>query len=217
MIYLVTILYFGAMYAIKGGWLGMIPRVDALRESSKFWDRVLDGKVASTIGVYAYFAVVLSVYGGMVWYWDLLIAPAMCSVAWLISVTPSMGEEAGAVGRIGAWWGDYKDAIYGPDHEDAGKPVFDRMYGIKKSLQRGLWIGAPWTVLTGLSHFLLLGLLFPFIHFAMQEVFYKIHKTDSWKYAEPVVGAICIGVGVAIYLSKMFSAALIYGTLEGAL
>jgi hypothetical protein len=205
MIYAITILYFGAMYAIKGGWLGMVPRVDALRESSKFWDRVLDGKVASTIGVYVYFAVVLSVYGGMVWYWDLLIAPAMCSVAWLISVTPSMGEEAGACGRIGHAWGDYIDKGFG------------RSYGIKKALQRGVWIGVPWTVITGLSHFLLLGLLFPVIHFAMQEFYYLVHKTDSWKYAEPVVGAICIGVGVAIYLSKMFSAALIYGTLEGAL
>lgn len=202
MIYIITILYFGAMYAIKGGWLGMIPGVEDLRDKSKILDRLLDGKVISTIGVFAFFAVMLGIYGGRGLLWDLLIAPALFSAAWLIAVAPSMGEEAGACGRIGHAWGDYIEKGFG------------RSYGIKKALQRGVWIGAPFTVLTGLPHFILLGLLFPVIHFAMQEIHYRVHKTDSWKYAEPVVGAVCVGVGMAIYFYKMISA---YGTLGGAL
>lgn len=204
MIYAITIftaLYFGAMYAIKGGWLGMIPGVHKLRDSSKILDRLLDGKVVSTIGVYAFVAVMLYYLGDMPRWWEYIFAPTLFSLCWLLGVSPSMGEEAGACGRIGRAWGPYIERGFG------------RSYGIKKALQRGVWLGAPFTLLTGLPHFLVLGALFPAIHFVMQQIHYMIHKTDSWKYAEPVVGTICIGVGVSVYVYKIAAA---YVTLGGA-
>lgn len=185
----------------------MIPGVTKLRESSEIFDRLLDGKTLSTIGVFAFFAVALHlqigalVPIGLPWYSIYLVTPGVFALAWLIAVTPSMGEEAGAAGRWGFWWGDYKDAIYPAGHEDAGKPVFDRMYGIKKGLQRGVWLGAPFTLVTGLPIFIYLGLLFPVLHLIGQQIHYVIHKVDGWKYAEPLIGGICIGVGVGFYLN----------------
>lgn len=207
MIYAISILYFGAMYAIKGGWLGMIPGVKDLRKRNKFFDRLLDGKVASSIGVFAFMAIALHlqigklVPIGLPWYSIYLVTPAAFTAAWLIAVSPSMGEEAGACGRWGYWWGDYKDAIYPPGHEDAGKPVFDRMYGWKKALQRGVWLGVPFALVTDLPIFIFLGLLFPVLHFAGQQIYYWIHGGNSWKYAEPLIGAICIGIGIGDYLN----------------
>ena len=196
MIFLISILYFAAMYAIKGGWLGMIPGVKDLRAKAWIYDRLLDGKVASTIGVFLFFAVALQlqlgklVPFGLPWHELYIVTPGLLAAAWLIGVAPSMGEEAGAIGRIGRAWGEYVQY-----------PEFGRAYGVKKALQRGVWLGAPFTVLTGLPHFILLGLLFPVIHFAGQQIYYMIHKADGWKYAEPLVGGVCIGIGVGIYLN----------------
>lgn len=195
MIFAISILFFAAMYAIKGGWLGMIPGVKELREKSKIFDRLLDGKVASTIGVFVFFVVAFHlqlgslVPHGLPWYQLYIVTPLLLAAAWLIGVAPSMGEEAGAVGRIGRAWGDYIDAGFG------------RSYGIKKALQRGVFLGAPFTIVTGDPIFLILGALFPVMHFVGQQIYYMIHRVDSWKYAEPLIGAVCIGIGVGSYLS----------------
>lgn len=193
--YLISILFFAAAYAIKGGWLGMIPGVKKLRERNWFFDRLLDGKVASTIAVFFFFVIALWIQLGK--FVDLgmpilnilLYTPAALSLAWLVGVSPSMGEEAGAVGRIGHAWGDYIEKGFG------------RSYGVKKALQRGVFLGAPFAIITGDPIFLILGALFPVMHFVGQQIYYMIHRVDSWKYAEPLIGAVCIGIGVGSYLS----------------
>lgn len=136
-------------------------------------------------------------------------------VAWLLAVTPSMGEEAGAIGRWRFWWGDYKDAVYSatfPAHKKAGMPVFDRRYGILKGMQRGAWMGAVFTVAGATSSYIvgetitisnvfpipIMALGFPLAHFIGQEIYWRIHGTDNWKYSEAMV-AFLLGLSYFIY------------------
>jgi hypothetical protein len=198
MIYAISILFFAAMYAIKGGWLDDISAVRLARTKSRILNRLLAGKVVSTALVFAFFSIALSSQLGVLVQYGLPVydlafkTPLLLMLAWLVAVSPSMGEEAGAIGRIGRHWGDYVD-MWG---EKEG-----RSYGWRKGLQRGVWLGAPFTVLTGLPHFIILGALFPVCHFIGQQIYYMIHKVDSWKYAEPLVGGVCIGISVGVYLS----------------
>lgn len=123
--------------------------------------------------------------------------------AWLLAVSPSMGEEAGAIGRWGHWWGRYKDA------------GFTRSYGILKGVQRGAWMGAVFTVAGATTSYIageiitistvfpipIMALGFPLAHFIGQEIYFRIHKNDNWKYAEIIVGALlglcyCLSQGV---------------------
>lgn len=139
-------------------------------------------------------------------------------VACLLAVPPSMGEEAGAIGRWKFWWGDYKDAVYSatfPAHKKAGMPVFDRRYGILKGVQRGAWMGAVFTVAGATSSYIdgetitifnvfpipIMALGFPLAHFIGQEIYYRIHKNDDWKYAEALVGSL---LGLSYFLSGDF-------------
>ena len=111
-------------------------------------------------------------------------------VAWLLAVSPSMGEEAGAIGRWGFWWGKYRER------------GFDRMYGVLKGVQRGAWMGAVFTVAGATTLSIpIMAIGFPLAHFIGQEIYYRIHKEDNWKYSEIIVGSLlglcyCLNQGV---------------------
>jgi hypothetical protein len=100
-------------------------------------------------------------------------------VAWLLAVSPSMGEEAGAVGRWGFSWGEYIDKGFG------------RMYGVQKALQRGAWMGAVFTVAGAATISIpIMAIGFPLAHLIGQEIHWRVHKKDDWKYSEVIVGAL---------------------------
>lgn len=108
------------------------------------------------------------------------------AAAWCVGVFPSMGEEAGAIGRWGYWWGKYKER------------GFSRSYGVKKALQRGCWLGACFTIATGSVLFLpAMSFGFVVLHFVGQDIYYRIWKSDDWKYSEPMIGAL-LGVCLAL-------------------
>lgn len=175
---MLTILTFTIAYMIKGGWLGKIQAVHNFEQKSWLNGRIVDGKVLSTIIVFLFGLFTVDFSEGFI-----------LSIAWLLAVAPSMGEEAGAIGRINRWWGEYKDK------------QFTRSYGIKKGLQRGVWAGAMFSIALGTPALFvpILGLGFIATHFTMQEIYFRIHKRDSWAYAEPAYGAL-IGLCVAIVL-----------------
>lgn len=59
-----------------------------------------------------------------------IIEGLLAGVGWGLGVSPSLGEEAGAVGGFKGAWGEYIEKGFG------------RSYGIKHCLQRGVWTGA---------------------------------------------------------------------------
>ena len=116
---IIYMIVFSVLYAVKGGQHKYIPGVSALRKNSKIMDRFLDGKVVSTAGVFAL---------GL---WDMNFAyGVMLGLAWLIAVSPSMGEEVGGTGGYRGAWGPYIDRGFG------------RGYAVKKCIQRGVFAGA---------------------------------------------------------------------------
>lgn len=165
-----AVIIFAIAYALKGGWLGKVTRFDTWRKKQTwFISKGLDGKSLATILVFVF----CLLNAGF------LMAVAI-TAAWLLAVSPSMGEEAGAIGRYGHWWGKYRGI------------GLSRSYGVKKGLQRGVWIGAMFSVVMGSASLFIpvLGIGFVAAHFIFQEIYYRIHKQDSWAYAEPAIGAL---------------------------
>lgn len=185
---IVYIITFAIAYMVKGGWLGKIKAVHDFEQKSWLSGRMVDGKVLSTIIIFVLGLMSYDITQGFIW-----------SVAWLLAVAPSMGEEAGAIGRTDKWWGDYKDAVYPEGHYKQGQMVFDRRYGILKGVQRGAWMGAVFTVAGATTLSIpIMGLGLVAAHFIGQELYFRIHKQgQSWAYAEPLVGAL-IGLCVAL-------------------
>jgi len=183
MIY-VAVIIFAIAYAIKGGWIGKIQGWDEWRDSQPIAiQKITGGKFISALLVFVF--LLLSSF-------DPVYAVVMLA-AWLLAVSPSMGEEAGAIGRWGTWWGDYRVAVY----PNTDKFVFNRSYGVLKGVQRGVWMGAVFTVAgaTALS-IPIMGLGFVAAHFAGQELYYRLHKRDSWAYSEPMIGAL---IGICLF------------------
>lgn len=169
---ILTIFTFAFSYVLKGGQFD-----DSLKKiNSPF--RLIDGKFLAGLVVFLFCA-------GMSGDW---IHGLIFCMAWLLAVSPSMGEEAGAIGRVGHWWGKYRER------------GFDRMYGVLKGVQRGAWMGAVFTVAGATTLSIpIMALGFVAAHFIFQEIYYRIHKQDSWAYAEPVVGAL---IGLCYTLSR---------------
>lgn len=118
---------------------------------------------------------------------DNILTALFMTAAWLLAVAPSIGEEAGAIGRVGHWWGKYRER------------GFDRMYGVLKGVQRGAWMGAVFTVAGATTLSIpIMALGFPLAHFIGQELYWRIHKNDDWKYAEFLVGSL---LGLCYFLS----------------
>ncbi len=175
---MITILIFSLAYSIKGGLLGRYKPFEDWRDANipKF-----GGKFFSAFLM----AVLFLVQGEGIEY------ALIWLVAWLLAVTPSMGEEAGAIGRWNHWWGDYRFAVYPFGHAKAGKQVFNRSYGVLKGVQRGAWMGAMFCCAGATTLSIpIMAIGFVAAHFLGQEAYYRIHKSDSWVYVEPVVGAL---------------------------
>lgn len=190
---MLSIPVFAIAYMLKGGWLGKIQGWDDRVKELGFAGKLLGGKLLSGLLVFLFCAIDSG---------DWLLA-LMLTVAWFLAVSPSMGEEAGAIGRCRHWWGDYRDAVYlatFPAHKKAGMPVFDRSYGVLKGVQRGAWMGAVFTVAGATTLSIpIMALGFVAAHFIWQEIYYRIHKQDSWAYAEPMIGAL---IGLCYALSR---------------
>jgi hypothetical protein len=171
-------LLFAVLYAIKGGSGNVFKNWNKVRERSKVLNVLMGGKFLSTLIVFL-FAALIS--GGQP---ELAI---FIPLAWIIGVSPSMGEESGAIGRIGEAHGEYIE-------------YFDRRYGILKGIQRGVFMGACMTVATGYVPFILFSLLFVPCTFIGQDIYYRITGKDSWVLAEPLIGALVYGLPMALWL-----------------
>jgi|AKVG01.1.fsa_nt_gi hypothetical protein len=191
---ILTILTFALAYTIKGGSLKHAsPQYGEWKEAfrSKSWwhDRILDGKVFSTLIVFAYSLLLYSDYQGMegaIPQFDLNVWPALgVAFAWLIAVAPSMGEENGAIGHMKGAWGFYIDSGAG------------REYGVKKAIQRGVFMGAAMAVATGDTTFILASLAYVPIVFIGQEINRRFNLGVGWALTEPAKGAIIFGVSFA--------------------
>lgn len=197
MIYFICIIVFGILYSIKGGsapyffanWRGV-------REKNWIYNRILDGKILSTLGafVFALFAtsdlVMLLGDKGVPEYTLNFLPSTLFAGAWLLSVAPSMGEEHGAIGTTRHGWGEYVEYSQG----------FGRVYGIKKAVQRGVWIGAIMALGTGYIPYILFSFLFVPCVFVGQEAYYRFTSKDSWVLSEPIIGAVIYGVPTALWL-----------------
>lgn len=172
-----SIIIFSILYAIKGGWLWNIPKAEKL----KCW--LTDGTQLSSI-----------LAGLYVGYCTDPIQGILFGLAWWVGVMVSMGEEAGSIGHYKGWWGGYKTR------------GFDRSYGIKKSIQRGIFLGSLLTIATNETLFIIAGATFPVCYFLGSSLHLLIEGKkstykDSWALAEPLYGAV-IGIAVFLYLGK---------------
>ena len=177
----------GIFYALKGGsGKHVFTNWAEVRHRNRIFERLLDGKVISTLCLFTALMVVT---------FDVYLSLAM-SIAWLAAVAPSMGEEHQAIGHSTHWGGAYKM------HE----ADFGRMYGVKKGLQRGVWMGACFAIVTGYVPYLCFSLLFVPMVYIGQDLRARHtgnrHAVD-WCYAEFLIGAICIGVPTGLYLGGL--------------
>lgn len=173
-----TILVCACAYAIKGGSGNILKNWNYVRDKNKIYDRLLDGKVLSTI--------VMFVVAGVGTGWDMYMTCAI-ALAWLVSVAPSIGEENGSIGDHNGAWGTYIER------------GFPRDYGIKKGVQRGLVFGAAFAAVTSDINFIWFSLAFVPATFIGQCLNYLVLKKRGWTLAEPIIGAIVVGVPLGIY------------------
>ena len=174
---IITIIYFAVLYAIKGG---QAPKVFTnwgyVRNKSWLFDRLLDGKVLSTILVFLFGFVFIG--------W---IPAILLSIGWLISIAPSMGEEYGAL------------------KNDKNSPYiargFGRWYGVKKAIQRGIFSGAIMALFTGNIDFIIASLAFaPLAYLSLK--FGKAIDKDGWAISEMAIGAVCYGLPISLMIGS---------------
>ncbi len=162
---MITILIFSLAYTLKGGQFPL-----------HF------GKLFSCFWVFDY----------LILFTDLGLARSIfLTAAWLLAIAPSMGEEAGAIGRFGYWWGKYRDR------------GFDRSYGVLKGFQRGAFMGAAFTLALHPDpvawHFIpTLSFAFVIAHYLGQEIYFREFKKDNWVLSEAMLGSI---IGLCVDLS----------------
>lgn len=204
-IYLISMAAFAVFYALKGG-SGpfFFKNWHYVRDKNKFFDRLLDGKVISTILAFLFIAAFTANLTDLQTAQDpavykILLWPSLLFAAgWLLSVAPSMGEEHGAIGTSQGGWGPYIDALR-PD----GRKYFGRTYGIKKGIQRGIWIGAIMAAFTGYLPFVFWSLAFVPAVFIGQEIWWRWRGSNSWALSEPIIGALCYGIPTAGYILSL--------------
>jgi len=214
-IYLISIAVFAALYAIKGGsgWF-FFSNWKYVRSKNKFYDRLLDGKVISTILAFLFIAAFtanltdLRTAQDMAVYNILLWPSLIFAAGWLLSVAPSMGEEHGAIGTTVRSWGPYVEWM--PEEKSLklfGRTLWTypegRMYGIKKGIQRGIWIGAIMAAFTGYLPYIFWSLAFVPAVFVGQEIYWRVFKKNSWALSEPIIGALCYGIPTAGYILSL--------------
>jgi hypothetical protein len=158
--------------------------------------RIMDGKSLSALlfGVLA--LIVTSEYkGGMEYsfhegaWWFYFAAVA----AWLLAVSPKMGR---VVGMIGGYKGNWDENEQPYTHESEDKMI----EGWKSGFMRGVWIGAMMAILFWNPIMIITGALYPVT--AWLGVSFEQWRTGlaaaPWQWHEPLCGAFCIGLGIAL-------------------
>lgn len=183
-LFLFTTLLFTLAFPIKGGQSDDVLRNwNRVRSRNKFFDRLLDGKVLSTllvvISLSFYTVITQSPVSTTVS--DPSQGILLVSAMWLLSVAPSMGEEYGAL--LGRKYGS-----------------FSTNYGIKKAIQRGMWMGACMAFGTGSVLFIPFALLYaPLAYIALNYAPKKV--LDPWGWSEVLVGFFVFGLPFYLHLS----------------
>ena len=164
---------------IKGGGHGKIRReiVDFAemvhgRTLAKIIDRILDGKVLSSLG---FALVAFNPFAGL---------------GWLLGVAPSIGEEIGAIGGYRGHW-NYNDR----DSWFLSKYVGFRnirVWGAVSGLLRGLFMGLCLAITTLNPWFILAGASFPLAYFigvSIRQRYERLIAVD-WHLGEWIYGLI---------------------------
>lgn len=178
---MIFVIFFAFMVAIKGGlighiakWFGKEDQWKKFQKMNFVFDFISEGKFISAVlsGVFIGF------HSG--WLVGLLFA-----VAWWLGWVMSLGEEIGAIGRLGHNWGDYVEWLGSKE---------GRKFGWKKGLHRGVFLGACLVLATySIPHneiIVIACALFPAIYFLGNEIYYRVNKSDSWFYSEFLYGAL---------------------------
>lgn len=130
-------------------------------------------------------------------------------IAWWVAIAPSMGEEYGALmGR------DYP--VDSDDRKINTLRIFGKKftwrneieYGVKKTFQRGVWMGAAMTCATGYIPFIWWSLLYApvaalALNYAPSFPTIKNRYLGPWGLSEFAVGAACFGVPFSMMLAGM--------------
>ncbi len=172
---MIHIIIFSILMAIKGGshWR-YVP--SGWSGKNKVADWFLDGTQLSSFIAGIWAGVFIDPLTGFLF-----------GIAWWVGNMASLGEEVGAIGRLGKSWGPYLDWL--------GKDGVE--YGWKKGLQRGIYLGAMLALATGNTALIVAGAALPPVYWVGQTLHWKIKNTDSWAWAEPIYGAL-IGAAFAM-------------------
>lgn len=191
---MIEALFFSVMYAIKGGWLGKFLPVDEWSRRSLFVDIALEGAYLSGFLIFLFMLIATATMAGQhatgvpVYELGPVGLALGVALAWVIGVRVSLGEEAGAVGDYKGGWGPYIDQGFG------------RLYGVKKALQRGIFMGALLTLATGYTPFIVAGASFPLVYFIGNSLGLLVLKERGWSLSEPLLGFV-FGVAFHAYLN----------------
>jgi hypothetical protein len=195
-------LLFSIAYALKGGQGDDVFRNwHRTKNSHPLFEVLLSAKTSSIVLI----LIGLSVYSAM-FETNLgvgqtaLQSVIYITIAWILSIAPSMGEEYGALLGKG----------YPVDENDKGMttiriPLINKKfswrkeieYGVKKAIQRGVWSGACLAVVTDSTLYIWYSLLFvPLaalnLHYAPRIIL------DRWGWSEIAIGAIVYGLPTAL-------------------
>lgn len=184
---------FTIAYPLKGGQGGAIfTNWKRVRARHVIYDRLLDGKVISTLIVFLGLSGLTFLthanIGNMPNQW---MSVVWITALWLLAVAPSMGEEQAAI---------YNSLTNNPYQRYPDD--FGRMYGIKKGVQRGVWMGACMTMATGCIWFIPASLAYVPIIWVTHN-YGPNNKLDNWGWGEVFIGAICFGVPMVIHVSNI--------------
>ena len=222
MIYL-TIILMALNYALKGGQGRTIFKGWArLRAKNAFTERLFDGKIISTILVFLFIAVATSkqigVSDGAYLYRVYSLTALSFAIGWIVSIAPSIRNETDAI------WGQGEYIKWMPKLIDIKVPKFlanntshtgdhyltyieGRAYGIKKAVQRGMFIGGIMTIATSFVPFLYFSLFYVPILWSLSVVMklFKVNSphTRAWVASEYVIGAILYGIPTGMWIAQL--------------
>lgn len=210
MLPLSAIIICAMLYAIKGGQHGTYRRsinekltgavyrrqedsswqMVAPKLSSRIVDRLLDGKILSSIGFGLLVALHGAEYHGFINggpSYDLAItAGAVAALGWLAGVAPKMGRIVGDIGGYrGNWNADQEQYIRSEARAAA-------INGWKAGVQRGVFMGAMLTLATDNLWFIVAGAAYPatvYLGVSIQQKITGKYAAD-WHWHELLFGAV---------------------------
>lgn len=180
---LLTLPLFGIAFAMKGGQTAkVIDDYEDWRSRSRILDRLLDGKVISTLVVGAYMWIVFFFVKdqGLV---ETLQNTLLFCLGWLGFISPAIRNEYLACKNKGFYVGS----------------GLGKKYGMKKFLQRAVFGGACLALATGFTGYILAaGLLYvPIVYVLLNSI---DDGDKAWALSEPLVGAFVVGLPTHLWL-----------------